>query len=61
MAEEKISVLRGEGLTKVFGVGGQKTVAVDHVDFNFYAGEVISIVGESLEHLLRTGLRLECL
>ena len=47
MAEEKISVLRGEGLTKVFGVGGQKTVAVDHVDFNFYAGEVISIVGES--------------
>ena len=24
-----------------------KTVAVDHVDFNFYEGEIVSIVGES--------------
>ena len=31
----------------MFGFGGQKTLAVDHVDFNFYEGEVISIVGES--------------
>jgi len=39
--------LSGSGLTKVFGFGRQKTVAVDHVDFDFYEGEVISIVGES--------------
>ncbi len=25
----------------------QKTLAVDHVDFNFYEGEIVSIVGES--------------
>jgi peptide/nickel transport system ATP-binding protein len=31
----------------VFGVGRHKTVAVDHVDFNFCEGEVVSIVGES--------------
>jgi peptide/nickel transport system ATP-binding protein len=31
----------------VFGFGRQKTVAVDHVDFNFYEGEIVSIVGES--------------
>ena len=47
MADEKKSYLRGSGLTKVFGIGRQKTVAVDHVDFNFYEGEFISIVGES--------------
>jgi peptide/nickel transport system ATP-binding protein len=47
MPEEKISILRGTGLTKLFGLGRQKTVAVDHVDFDFYAGEIISIVGES--------------
>lgn len=39
--------LSGSGLTKVFGFGRQKTVAVDHVDFSFYEGEVVSIVGES--------------
>lgn len=47
MPDEKFSILRGEGLTKVFGLGRQKTVAVDHVDFDFYAGEIVSIVGES--------------
>ncbi|MCJ7532649.1 MAG: ATP-binding cassette domain-containing protein [Anaerolineales bacterium] len=47
MADEKKSCLRGSGLTKVFGIGRQKTVAVDHVDFNFCEGEIISIVGES--------------
>ncbi len=47
MAEEKNLCLSGSGLTKVFGIGRQKTVAVDHVDFNFYEGEIISIVGES--------------
>lgn len=47
MPDEKIPILRGKGLTKVFGLGRQKTVAVDHVDFSFYTGEIISIVGES--------------
>src|SRR5512137_502393 len=47
MSYEKKVCLSGSGLTKVFGFGRQKTVAVDHVDFNFYEGEVISIVGES--------------
>ena len=47
MTIEKKSCLSASGLTKVFGFGRQKTVAVDHVDFNFYEGEIISIVGES--------------
>jgi peptide/nickel transport system ATP-binding protein len=47
MADEKKLCLSGTGLTKVFGFGGQKTLAVDHVNFNFYEGEIISIVGES--------------
>jgi peptide/nickel transport system ATP-binding protein len=47
MKDEKISIMRGAGLTKIFGVGRQKTLAVDHVDFDFYAGEIVSIVGES--------------
>ncbi|MGB8214016.1 MAG: dipeptide/oligopeptide/nickel ABC transporter ATP-binding protein [Anaerolineales bacterium] len=46
MADEK-ACLSGKGLTKVFGVGRQKTVAVDHVNFDFHEGEVVSIVGES--------------
>ncbi len=47
MPDEKLSILRGEGLTKIFGLGRQKTLAVDHVNFDFYAGEIVSIVGES--------------
>ena len=47
MPDEKQICLSGAGLTKVFGFGRQKTVAVDHVDFNFYEGELVSIVGES--------------
>ncbi len=47
MSYEKKVCLSGSGLTKVFGLGRKKTVAVDHVDFNFYEGEVVSIVGES--------------
>ena len=47
MPDEKKVCLSGSGLTKVFGFGRQKMVAVDHVDFNFYEGEVVSIVGES--------------
>lgn len=35
------------GLTKIFGIGRNRTVAVDHVDINLYENEVVSIVGES--------------
>jgi peptide/nickel transport system ATP-binding protein len=47
MTIEKKICLSGSGLTKIFGLGRQKCVAVDHVDFDFYEGEIISIVGES--------------
>jgi peptide/nickel transport system ATP-binding protein len=47
MADENTPCLTGKGLTKVFGFGSQKCVAVDHVDFNFCNGEIVSIVGES--------------
>ena len=47
MAEENTLCLSGIGLTKVFGSGSQRCVAVDHVDFSFNDGEIISIVGES--------------
>ena len=39
--------LSGRNLTKVFGIGDKKTVAVDSVDFDFHEGEFVSIVGES--------------
>ena len=39
--------LSGRGVTKVFGTGARQTVAVDHVDFDFHEGELVSIVGES--------------
>jgi ABC-type glutathione transport system ATPase component len=32
------SILSGKGLTKVFGFGATRTVAVDHVDFDFKKG-----------------------
>src|SRR3989304_2521070 len=47
MPDEKKLCLSAKGLTKVFGFGRLKTVAVDHVDIDLYEGEVISIVGES--------------
>ncbi len=47
MPGEKKVCLSGSGLTKVFGLGRNRTVAVDHVDFEFYDGEIVSIVGES--------------
>lgn len=46
-APARPSCLRGVGVTKVFGTGQKQTVAVDHVDFDFHEGELISIVGES--------------
>jgi len=39
--------LSAVGLTKIFGIGSQRCVAVDHVDFDLSMGEVVSIVGES--------------
>ena len=47
MQLEKKPCLSGVGLTKTFGFGRTKTLAVDHVDFTFYEGEIVSIVGES--------------
>lgn len=47
MNEQPTICLSAKGLTKVFGLGRQKTVAVDHVDLDLYEGEVVSIVGES--------------
>ena len=44
---ERPLCLSGRGVTKVFGLGDKKTVAVDHVDFDFHEGEFVSIVGES--------------
>jgi peptide/nickel transport system ATP-binding protein len=47
MRDEKNVCLSGTGLSKVFGSGRQKTIAVDHIDFRFHEGQVVSIVGES--------------
>jgi peptide/nickel transport system ATP-binding protein len=47
MPAESNVILSARGLTKVFGFGRTRTLAVDHLDFDFYEGEVISIVGES--------------
>ena len=47
MRNEKKLCLSTSGLTKIFGFGRNKTLAVDHVDLNLYEGEVVSIVGES--------------
>ncbi len=41
------SCLTGRGVTRVFGSGKHANVAVDHVDFDFREGELVSIVGES--------------
>ncbi len=47
MPNERNIILSTKGLSKVFGFGRQKTLAVDHVDIDIYEGEVVSIVGES--------------
>ena len=44
---DKPLCLSGKGVTKIFGYGNKVTRAVDHVDFEFHEGELISIVGES--------------
>jgi peptide/nickel transport system ATP-binding protein len=47
MLDENNIILKGIGLTKEFGFGRTKTLAVDHVDIELYKGQVVSIVGES--------------
>jgi peptide/nickel transport system ATP-binding protein len=47
MLNPKEKCLSVTGLTKVFGIGSQKCVAVDHVDFDLCTNDVVSIVGES--------------
>lgn len=47
MPGEKGACLSGRSLTREFGFGRRRTVAVDHVDFDFREGDVVSIVGES--------------
>jgi len=47
MANRENLCLSGTGVTKVFGFGRHRTLAVDHVDFAFHEGEIVSIVGES--------------
>jgi peptide/nickel transport system ATP-binding protein len=44
---EAKSVLRGQALSRSFGFGKAKFYAVDHIDFDFHEGEIISIVGTS--------------
>ena len=39
--------LSGRDVTRIFHTGKTTTVAVDHVNFDFHKGELISIVGES--------------
>jgi peptide/nickel transport system ATP-binding protein len=40
-------LISGKHITKVFGYGRNKTMAVQDVSFQFHEGEIISIVGES--------------
>ncbi|MCQ2982670.1 MAG: ATP-binding cassette domain-containing protein [Treponemataceae bacterium] len=40
-------VFSGRGVTRVFGSGAKANTAVDHVDFDFHEGELVTIVGES--------------
>ena len=50
MSEERKAgdvFLSGKNLTREFGRGDGKTIAVNNVDFEFRRGEIISIVGES--------------
>ncbi|MFP3091475.1 dipeptide/oligopeptide/nickel ABC transporter ATP-binding protein [Treponema sp. TIM-1] len=46
-AVAKEEFLSAKALSREFGFGSRKTVAVNKVDFAFHRGEIISIVGES--------------
>lgn len=47
MSTEKNICLSTKDLTKVFGFGRQRNLAVDKVNMDLFEGEVVSIVGES--------------
>jgi len=47
MSDIKSICLSGKAVTKVYGYGEKKFAAVDHVDFEFHEGELVTIVGES--------------
>ncbi len=47
MTDQNKLCLSGRNVTKVFGHGDKRNVAVDHVSFDFHEGEFVSIVGES--------------
>jgi peptide/nickel transport system ATP-binding protein len=47
MNNERKVILSTSGLTKVFGLGNSKTVAVNNVNMSLHEGEIVSIVGES--------------
>jgi peptide/nickel transport system ATP-binding protein len=47
MSADRPLILSAKGVSKVFGFGSRKTLAVDRVDLDLNEGEVISIVGES--------------
>ncbi|MEE8808310.1 MAG: ABC transporter ATP-binding protein [Lactimicrobium sp.] len=42
-----MEILRTEDLTKIYGEGNNKTVALDHVSFSVNKGEFVAIVGSS--------------
>lgn len=52
MNDKHALCLSGKGLTKIFGIGDTKTVAVDHVDFEFHEGEIIHSGESGQEKLL---------
>lgn len=47
MIENQQLCLSGRNVTKIFGMGEKKTIAVNNVNFDFREGEFVSIVGES--------------
>ena len=47
MKNNQDPILSVQGMTKEFGYGRQKVVAVNNVDIDLYEGDVVTIVGES--------------
>lgn len=47
MKNEREALISGKNITKIFGFGKNKTIAINDVSFAFHSGEIVSIVGES--------------